>query len=92
MVIFDIVYDQNKTFYFTQGGYYWASTVYYHQVFKLELDGKIDVVAGTGIQGFSDGPGNSATFSGPFALALRGPTDIYVAEHEHPHIRKVSKQ
>ena len=36
-----------------------------HQIFKVSLEGEVEVLAGTGVQGLDDGPANEATFSYP---------------------------
>lgn len=36
-----------------------------HQIYSVELDGQVDLLAGSGEQGLDDGPAQEATFSYP---------------------------
>lgn len=59
-----------------------------HALRRVEPDGTIQTVAGTGSAGFRDGPALEARFHGPKHLAV-GPDDsVYIADDENAAIRR----
>ena len=65
-----------------------------HRVRKVDSEGIITTVAGTGEQGFS-GDGNlasGATFNGPRGLAVDGSGNLYIADTGNSRIRKVDSE
>jgi sugar lactone lactonase YvrE len=58
-----------------------------HRVRKIALDGTVTTVAGSGVQGFVNGPGNSAEFEGPSSLAVDAAGNILASDGYR--IRKV---
>jgi sugar lactone lactonase YvrE len=64
---------------------------YFNQrVRKIDLDGTVTTVAGTGSQGSADGPAGTATFNSPFGLAVDSGGNLYVSDSGANKIRKIS--
>ena len=62
-----------------------------HRVRKIDLEGTITVIAGTGEPGFSgdDGAATSAQLAGPRAIAVDSVGNVYVADHSNHRVRKI---
>ncbi|MFO0967943.1 MAG: redoxin domain-containing protein [Gemmataceae bacterium] len=58
----------------------------HHRIVVTDLDGKKIAVAGSGVEGYKDGPFESAQFSDPQGMALVGDT-LYVADRKNHLIR-----
>ena len=56
---------------------------------RVERDGRVTLVAGTGVAGDADGAGHTATFRNPTGIAVAASGAIYVAERGGHRIRKV---
>jgi len=50
----------------------------------------VSTLAGTGLAGYLDGPGGSATFSYPFGIAADSAGNLYVADNSNSRIRKIT--
>lgn len=61
-----------------------------HKIRKITVLGVVTTVAGSGDQGNTDGPGNTATFSYPTGIAVDANNDIYVADFDNHKIRKIT--
>ncbi len=61
-----------------------------HRVRKIDPDGMVTTVAGTGSQGSANGPVGTATFNNPFGLAIDGGGNLYVSDSGSNKIRKIS--
>jgi hypothetical protein len=63
-----------------------------HRVRRVNPDGTLTTVAGTGKEGFSgdNGPATAARLSTPTGLALDAAGNLYVAEYGNSRIRRVS--
>lgn len=61
-----------------------------HSVRKINRDGIVEVVAGTGFPGFADGSPNAAQFNQPMGLAILN-GDVLVADSGNHRIRRISK-
>ncbi|MFE2970402.1 RICIN domain-containing protein [Streptomyces sp. NPDC059340] len=63
-----------------------------HRVRKITTDGKISTVAGTGVAGSQgdNGPAVSAQLNGPYAVAVDGTGDLYIADAANHRVRKVT--
>lgn len=76
----------------TAGNVYIAS-FNQHRVFKVNASGTITVVAGSGAQGYSGdgvaGGASAASLFHPYALALDGSGNLYIADQYNCVIRKV---
>ncbi len=62
-----------------------------HRVRRIDTNGRIHAVAGTGRAGFSGdgGPAVAARLSSPGALAVDGAGNLYIADKDNDRIRKV---
>ena len=70
------------------GNFYFAGD---SQVFRLSLTGHLTVVAGVSVKG-SGGDGGPATRAGlyfPFAVALDGLGNLYIADNRNNRVRKL---
>ena len=55
-----------------------------------QQDSSMEVLAGSGLQGFADGAGAAAQFSGPQGVAVDGEGNIIVAEFGNHRVRKIT--
>ena len=60
----------------------------HNRIIVATLDGSVELVVGSGTEGFTDGPAQTATFFQPQGIALDGDT-LYVADTENHAIRAV---
>lgn len=71
-------------------GYIYIPAPQMHKILRVDLNGNIEVIAGTGEAGSSDGPGTSATFDRPNSCALSPDGEIlYVYDANTGHLRKI---
>ncbi|HEY1097592.1 MAG TPA: hypothetical protein VGF99_01635, partial [Myxococcota bacterium] len=63
-----------------------------NRVLRLDAQGVLSVVAGTGVAGFSgdNGPATSAQLSSPRGLALDASGNLFVADRNNNRIRRIS--
>jgi sugar lactone lactonase YvrE len=73
------------------GNLYIAETAN-HVIRKVDINGNITTIAGTGTQGFStiSGPANSTQLDSPQGLALDTANNLYIADTHNHVIRKLS--
>lgn len=72
-----------------QGNLYVAD-VLNHLIRKISPSGAVTTLAGTGKQGYADGNGTLAQFSGPIGLTVDKQSNVYVADLGNDRIRKIS--
>ncbi|MBL7748010.1 MAG: IPT/TIG domain-containing protein [Chitinophagaceae bacterium] len=61
-----------------------------HRIRKISTAGVVSTVAGTGVNGFADGPGNTAQFSFPLAVAFDNNSgNLYVTDQNY-RLRKIT--
>ena len=78
----DIVIDADGNLLVSDGGN--------HSIRKINLTtNQVTTVAGRGIAGFEDGPGDMARFNNPRGLALDASGNLYVADLSNDRIRRV---
>lgn len=63
---------------------------YNHLIRKIDVNGIVTTVAGSGNSGNNDGQGIAASFNEPWALTLDTLGNIYVADTKNNKIRKIS--
>jgi sugar lactone lactonase YvrE len=61
-----------------------------NRIRKVEPNGAVTTVAGTGEDGFADGPAGEAQFSEPGGVAVDAAGNIYVADGGNRRVRKVT--
>ena len=61
-----------------------------HHLWKVGLDGKAEILAGSGLSNYADGRGDAARFSHPLGLFRDPGGFIYVADCKNNCIRRVS--
>ncbi len=73
-------------------GNLYVSDTDYHRVRKVNADGWITTVAGTGIAGFSGdgGPGTRAQLNVPYGLAAGPAGELYVADLGNHRVRRIA--
>lgn len=57
---------------------------------KIDPNGNVTTLAGTGASGSADGPGTSATFSKPWYTAVDSAGNVYVGDYGNNKIRKIA--
>jgi sugar lactone lactonase YvrE len=89
----DVVLDAKGNMYISDGGTYCYGPGG-HTVRKVNPDGTITTVAGTGVLGFSGdgGPATKAQLDLPLAVAVDREGNLYIADAENYRIRKVDKE
>lgn len=60
-----------------------------HKIRKVTTSGIVSTIAGSGVNGFSDGTASSAQFSYPFGITTDSAGAIYVADPGNNRIRKI---
>lgn len=64
-----------------------------HRIRKIDTDGRVSTLAGTGVAGFKDGKADEAQFNQPYGVALDlGEKALYVADYLNHSIRKIDLQ
>jgi DNA-binding beta-propeller fold protein YncE len=61
-----------------------------HRIRKIALDGFVSTLAGNGWEDCADGPGASARFNHPNAVAVDGAGNVYVADTGNNRVRKIT--
>ena len=56
---------------------------------KITPDGVVSTLAGTGTAGYTNGPGVSAQFNGPWSIATDSAGNVYVSDYFNNAIRKI---
>lgn len=60
-----------------------------HAIRKIDVNGLVSTVAGTGTAGYADGPGPQAQFNQPIDVAVDANGVLYVADNINHKIRKI---
>lgn len=60
-----------------------------HSIRKIDRQGNVSTIAGTGEAGYQDGPGNTAQFDQPLDIAVDSQGILYVADNRNHSIRKI---
>ncbi len=74
----------------TPGGVVYVADTKNNKIRKIQPNGMVSTIAGTGNFGTSDGPVLSATFGSPTGIEIDSIGNIYVADHLTHIIRKIS--
>jgi len=63
-----------------------------HSIRKIDTDGLVSTVAGSGVAGYADGPGATAQFNQPIDVAVDDNGVLYVADNINHKIRKITPE
>ena len=72
------------------GGNIYVADLSNNVIRKITPGGVVSTLAGTGIPGHNNGPGNQATFSQPYGVAVDIFGNVYVADWQNNLIRKIT--
>jgi sugar lactone lactonase YvrE len=61
-----------------------------HRILKINVDGVVTTLAGSGSRGAADGAGVASSFSGPRGVAVDGSGNVYVADTDNNRIRRIA--
>ena len=61
-----------------------------HQIRQISTSGMVSTLAGTGLQGYNDGPGITAKFYSPFGVVTDAIGNVYVADCLNNMIRAIT--
>ncbi len=76
---------------YIQGTWLWIALREGHSVWRMNLlTGRLEHVAGSGRQGYDDGPAKSATFNGPKGIAVDDKQQVFVVDTENQVIRRIN--
>jgi hypothetical protein len=75
----------------SEGRLYFADP-FHHLVMRIEADGRLRRIAGTGEPGYAGdgGPVRTAQLHEPYALGLDAADNLYIADHANHRVRKVT--
>ncbi|MBN2493461.1 MAG: hypothetical protein JXR96_02625 [Deltaproteobacteria bacterium] len=77
----DLLVDRDGTLLLTDDNHLW----------RVHLDGRVELVAGSALSNFAEGQGAEARFSHPLGLALAPDGGYYLADCKNNCVRKVSR-
>jgi len=61
-----------------------------HRIRKITTGGAVSTLAGSGVQGWTDGPGYQARFTEPAGIAVDAAGTVYVADRGSHTVRKIT--
>lgn len=74
----------------SQAGDLYVSDTENNRVRKVTLEGEVTTIAGVGVEGAADGPGNQAQFNSPRGIVVDTLGNIFVADALNNRIRKIN--
>lgn len=73
-----------------KNGYLYICDNLNSKIKRMDLSFNVVTIAGTGVQGYLDGPWNSARFYQPKSIVVDNSNNVFVADYENHCIRKIS--
>lgn len=61
-----------------------------HAIRKVDINGNVTTIAGSGNSGFANGTGTNASFKFPDGITIDSDGNIFVADHQNQRIRKIT--
>lgn len=74
----------------SQAGDLYVSDTENNRIRKVTLDGEVTTIAGVGVEGAADGPGQQAQFNSPRGIVVDTLGNIFVADALNNRIRKIN--
>ena len=75
-----------------RGGNIYVADAYGNKIRKVTPAGFVTTIAGSGKEGFANGPGLEALFRGPAGIAVDEDGNIYTAEWQGHRVRKITPE
>ena len=72
-----------------QAGNVYVADQYNHRIRKIDTNGMVSTLAGTGSRGYTDGPTDQARFDNPVGVAVDQAGNVYVTDHNNHRVRKI---
>ena len=83
-------FSQPASLVIDSAGHFYVADTGNNRIREIDQAGNVSTIAGNGMAGFSDGPGDSAEFNQPVGIAVASDGDLYVADCANNRIRKTS--
>ncbi|HYP25363.1 MAG TPA: NHL repeat-containing protein [Blastocatellia bacterium] len=75
-----------------EGGNILVADAYNDRIRRITPEGEVSTVAGSGVQGFLDGPSGDAKFDTPCGVAADQHGNVFVSDSGNDRVRKVTRQ
>ncbi|NIP92376.1 MAG: hypothetical protein GWO24_02415, partial [Akkermansiaceae bacterium] len=86
----DALFDQPWGLASDRDGNTYVADTLNHRIRRIAPDGSTSTIAGTGVAGFADGPGDTAQFNEPVGIVVAPDRTLFVTDSKNHRIRAIS--